>query len=527
MQKAEAESPSRVALVFTFRSFHLLLLGLTGCAVILLCIQAWHYLPVTSENIYPESSGVLSALQWANGAPLYTDFRKAPYLSTPFPPLWYALTAQAAKLGFTDLDSLMLFGRILALGCLLGIAALAYLWNRRLGMSASLALLAPAFFLSSPLLVPWAVVARPDLLALWLSFAALYVVANNTSLPGTTAASVLASLAFLARHNSVAAPIAIVLWLACSRKWKHAVLFCGIWGIIVGSTLIAFQVSSGGLLFLNLSGGKFGQLALTYIRDVLARLLEPQGQGFAIAVFAFGVLGLLEALQTLETRSLLISIYTVVALGLAVFGSAAAGSAPNHYLEACLALATLIPVGLLSLQRSWSDGSATAVITTALMALVLVPSLDAQRSNATHTRPDDLRPVVALVAGQRVFSDIPFVAARASTPEALDLASLLNSERSGAGRGWSSAGVVNALSAKQYSLVILSQPVEEAYIPAGLYPRYPRMDTAMKAAIQQNYALCSKSTVAYVYGTIMPGSNSPSCPPPTEPAQQSAVSINR
>ena len=518
---------SRVPSVFTFRTFHILLLGLTGCAVILLCIQSMHYLPVTSENIYPESSGVLSALRWANGSPLYTDFRKAPYLSTPFPPLWYALTAQEAKMGFGDLDSLMLLGRILALGCLLGIAALAYSWNRRLGMSASLALIAPAFFLSTPLLVPWAVVARPDLLALWLSFAALYVAAGKSRLAGVTGASVLASLAFLARHNSVAAPVAIVLWLAWSRKWKHALLFCVAWGTIVGSTLIAFQISSSGLLFLNLSGGKFGQLAFTYVRDVLARLLEPQGQGFAIAVFAFGSLGLLEALRNRETRSLLLSIYAVVAIGLAVLGSAAAGAAPNHYLEACLALATLIPLGLASLQCSWNDGSATAVMATVLVALILLPSLDAQRAIATHNRPDDLRPLISLLASQRIFSDIPFVAARASTPENVDLASLLNSERSSGRRGWSSAEVVDALSAKRYSLVILSQPIEEAYIPAGLYPRYPRLDAAMKAAIQRSYALCSRSSVAYVYGPIVPGSDSPNCPQPTEQAQQPAATINQ
>jgi hypothetical protein len=223
----------------------------------------------------------------------------------------------------------------------------------------------------------------------------------------------------------------------------------------------------------------------------------------------------------------LLSIYAVVALGLAVFGSAAAGSAPNHYLEACLALATLIPVGLLGLQRSWNDGSATAVMATVLVALVLVPSLDAQRSNASHNHPDDLRPVVALLEGHRVFSDIPFVAARASMPEAVDLASLLNSERSRGGHGWSSTEVVDALSARRYSLVILSQPIQDAYVPAGLYPRYPRLDAAMKSAIQQSYALCSKSTVAYVYGPTAHGSNLPICPLPAEQAEQSSHPINR
>jgi hypothetical protein len=486
-----------------------------------LCIQALHYLPVTNENIYPESSGVLSALRWSHGQSLYSDFRKAPYLSTPFPPLWYALTAQAAKMGVADLDSLMLLGRILALACLFGVSWIAYLWNRRLGLSASVSLLAPGFFLSLPILVPWAVVARPDLLALLLSFAAIYLAANGSGLTVATGASVLASLAFLARHNSVAAPVAIVLWLVSSRKWKYGFLFCAIWTGIVGCTLISFQMASGGSMFLNLSGGKFGHLALTYARDVLARLLEPQGHGFAIALFAFGALGLFAAWQKGEIRSRLLSIYAIASLGLAVLGSAAAGSAPNHYLESCLAFAALIPVGVVSLQDSWSDGSPLAVMATILVLLFLVPSLDAQRSNATHSRPDDLRPLVAHLEGQRVFTDIPFVAARTATPEAVDLASLLNSERSG--RGWSSDDVVERLRAKKYSLVILSQPIQEAYVPAGLYPRYPRMDAGMKAAIQESYGLCSQSSTAYVYGPLMGGPNSPSCSSRTEGAHISSI----
>ncbi len=522
----QSQFVSRMASVFTFRSFHIQLLGLTGCAILLACIQVMHCLPVTSENIYPESSGVLSALRWAHGQPLYSDFRKAPYLTTPFPPLWYALTAQVAKMGIADLDSLTLFGRLLALACLFGISGIAYSWNRRLGLSPSLALLAPAFFLSLPILVPWAVVARPDLIALLLSFAAVYLTANGSGMPIIVGASVVSSLAFLARHNSVAAPVAIVLWLVACRRWKHALLFCVSWATIVGCTLTAFQISSGGLLFMNLAGGKFGQLALTYVRDVLARLLEPQGQGFAVALFAFGVFGLFEAWQGGEIRSRLLSLYAIVSLGLAVFGSAAAGSAPNHYLEACLAFATLIPVGVISLEKSWSNGSPSAVMATVLVLVFLVPSLDAQRSNASHSRPDDLRPLVPLLSGHRVFTDIPFVAARTPSPETVDLASLLNSERSGS-RGWSSGEVVEDLRAQKYSLVILSQPIEEAYIPAGLYPRYPRLNAAMQAAIQQSYALCSRSTVAYVYGPVIHGTNSPSCPRRTEQARQADTPIVR
>ena len=256
--------------LFSFRIFRILLVFLTGCAILLLVMQAWHYLPVTGENVYPESSGVLSALRWSRGLPLYQDFRKAPYLTTSFPPLWFALMAGAAKVTGADLDSLTRLGRIFSLLCLFGIAIAGYSWNQSLGLPSELSILAPAFFLSVPILVPWAVTARPDILALLLSFVAVYTAANSASITGVAIASGISSLAFLSRHNSVAAPVAIVLWLASSRRWKHAFLFCSIWGLIVGSVFAFFQMTSGGSLLMNLAGGKFGQVSMSY-----ARTLKP------------------------------------------------------------------------------------------------------------------------------------------------------------------------------------------------------------------------------------------------------------
>ena len=89
-------------------------------------------------------------------------------------------------------------------------------------------------------------------------------------------AGIATALAFLARHNAVAVPVALVLWLFWSRRWKHTGLFCVVWVAVVIVTSLPFYLSSQGLLLLNLSGAKFGHFAFTYIRDVLARLSAPQ-----------------------------------------------------------------------------------------------------------------------------------------------------------------------------------------------------------------------------------------------------------
>ena len=59
----------------------------------------------------------------------------------------------------------------------------------------------------------------------------------------------------------------------------------GVWS---RSDAPGFQLSSHGLLMLNLSGAKYGQFALTYVRDVLNRLLVEPGHGFAIVFWFSG-----------------------------------------------------------------------------------------------------------------------------------------------------------------------------------------------------------------------------------------------
>jgi hypothetical protein len=496
-----ANSSARPLLTCSFSTFRTVLLMLTGAAALCFVVEAMRYLPVAGENMYPESAGVLSAYRWAHGLALYTDYRQPPYLMTAFPPLWYALLAMGAKLGVSDLDSLTLFGRVLSLGSLLGVCVLAYFWNRRLGFSSRLSLLAPAFFLAFPILIPWALTARPDFPALLFALLAIYLATRQPTTGIISLAAICAASAFLMRHNALAAPTAIVLLLLWSRRWRQAAIFFAVWVLVVGIILLPFQLASGGLLLLNLSGAKFGHFALTYVRDVLARLVESPGQGFAICLFAFGGFGLLQTLNTKEDRVRLFNIYLLVSLMLALLGSAAAGGGVNHYFEPALAMAVLVPMSMARLEQAWRRDSLAMFAVVIVLALLLI-SIDAQRARLTHNKPEDLRRVVALVSERRVFTDIPYVAARTSPAQAVDLASLINTERVGGSAAWSSAELAEALYAKQYQIVVLSRPVEMSALPIGHYPRTPRIDAAIQRAIAQNYGFCYELDASYVYGRL-------------------------
>ena len=174
---------------------------------------------------------------------------------------------------------------------------------------------------------------------------------------------------------------------------------------------------------LNLSGAKFGQFAFTYIRDVLNRLLVPSGHGFAIVLLAFGVFGLIESFRQSDDRIRLLNLYLVVSFALAVLGSAAAGAAVNYYLEPALAMAVLAPTALARLEAGWRNESPLSSFAFVIVLVLLLPSLDEQRSNTTHLKSDDLRRVVALMDRRQVFTDIPYLAARTQAPQLIDLAS--------------------------------------------------------------------------------------------------------
>ena len=496
----------------SFALFSGVLLGLTAAAGLFFVVGVIHYLPVTGDNLYPESAGVLAVKHWADGQSLYRDYRNPPYTMTAFPPLWYVTLGAISRVTHLDLDSVAMAGRSLSLVSLCGILSVAYLLLRRFGVVPKLALLGITFYLSLPVLIPWAVTARPDFPALLVALAALYLGGTRDSTRTLVLAGLLASISFLMRHNSVAVSVALVSWLVWSKRWKSAVVVCVIWGAIVAGVLIPIQVSTGGLLGLNLSSAKFGSLAPTYVRDVLMRLLQTPGSGFTVVLIAFGLFGLVQSVKLPDSRVRLLAFYAVASLAFGTLGSAAAGGAVNHYLEPALAFALLVPFGLQALQQSWPSHSQTGLLVLVLIGVLLLPSLDSQRWNAFHERPEDLRQVAALVQGRRILTDLPFLAARSGNPGLIDLASLINTQKSHNALSWSSEQVSNSVARKDYEVILLSTPVEKAYIPNGRYPRWPRLDAHMKAAIANDYSFCFELQNTYIYAPKVAPGQVLSCP---------------
>ena len=513
-QPVVREKLPKAASGLSFQQFKVILLAVLGLSVLCFLIQALRFLPVTGDNMYPESAGVLSASLWAKGMPLYQDYRQFPYLTTAFTPLWYLIVGLVAKAGISNLDSLVFVGRLLSLFSALSVALLAYRWNRILQFPSSISVAGSLLYLSFPMLIPWAVTARPDFPPLLLTFLAVYWIGTRQSSGWVLLASFCAGLGFLMRHNAVAAPVAIVLWLLWLRRPKQTFFFCCGWAFVVAGVLGYYQHASRGLLLVNIGGAKFGALALTYIRDIVLNILTPSGNGFAILILAFGAFAVVNASKQPDKRIRLMLIYFCTSLFFGLFGSAAAGAGANHFLETVLAAAVLLPPALARLEESWQPTSSACALVTVLILAICLPTLDMQRWNAMHKRGEDLRALVPLVSSRKVFSDLPYLAARSSPPELIDMSSLINTERTGGAAGWSSVKLVHDLEEQEYDLVVLMAPIEHAILPnpASRYPRTPRINVGIQSAIIQNYQFCFELSEAFVYAPKKSRAEAKGCP---------------
>jgi hypothetical protein len=295
----------------------------------------------------------------------------------------------------------------------------------------------------------------------------------------------------------VAVPGCVGLWLLSMKRWKELAVLTAVWMAVVASGFAIAQSVTDGLLAVNLSGAKFGKLALVYSRDSLLRLLTViPGSGFVVVLFSLGGIGTYLGFTEPDRRYRLLSLYVLTSLGAAIIGSSAAGGDVNHYLESALVFSLLAPYCASRIEQE-ADGKPTLLwFAGALVALLMGTGLYTERPAVLRAQRQDLSEVRRLVEHRRVFSDVPYLAARSSTPEALDAASLTYAARTGS---WSGATIVSSLSRQEYELVALSAPVDSLVDTGLAFPRYPHLSPAIGAAIRENYRLCSTVDGVLIY----------------------------
>jgi len=246
-----------------------------------------------------------------------------------YPPLSFALIASLAR----ALGDPILVGRLLSLAAVLAIAAeIGWLARResgsaRIGAFAGLAFVA----ILGAAFGEYVGMNDPQLMAHALLLGGLVLIARGRSAPRLWGAALLMVLGGLVKHNLVALPLAVTLWLfgrdrQAFERWL----------------LAAAGVGLGALALLGLGFGAAFFESLTGPREIsLLRAAETSAEylGRLSAPLAVALLALREAWRDRDAR--LLVLYAALSLALGVAFSVGEGVSYNVYFDLAIALVLL------------------------------------------------------------------------------------------------------------------------------------------------------------------------------------------
>jgi hypothetical protein len=276
-------------------------------------------------------------------ASLYPANNQPPYRISNYTPLQYYLAAFMMLI--TGTRSILVVRLVSVLACV-GLALVLYWLTRREEMAEGVygsrklawaAALTPfalqAFYL-------WGMLAKPDSLGLAFSMAGAAVAWQTRRQPQRTSlyiiAGVACALGLLGKQSFIAAPIAIVIWLAGRRQWRGASIFLATLVGLGGGSALFFQLASGGNFFKHVIAYNSGQ-ELNF--DILAGGLNY------FLMLHFIMLGLVgwravEQVRKPGARLDFWLLYFVIAFAVS-FSVAKVGAAINYYMESLAILALL------------------------------------------------------------------------------------------------------------------------------------------------------------------------------------------
>ena len=268
------------------------------------------------------------------------DLTSPPYTISNYPPLYVLALSPFVKL----FGPSFLPGRVISMLCGVASAIFLALIVYTFTKDRLASIITAMIFLTIPYVVYWSPLMRVDMLALALSTAGLYVVAQRpTTLGGIILSALLLTAAIYSRQSfALAAPLAASVWL-----WSHnRIQALRLLTIVGGLSLILFFminiITGGGFFFnivtANVNDYDFERLGYWYrrIRDMAPIMLV-----FGLALLALTIRGIRSALPSHWKGWQLLTPY-VVGAGLSALTIGKIGSNANYLLElsAAISLAT-------------------------------------------------------------------------------------------------------------------------------------------------------------------------------------------
>ena len=326
------------------------------------CLAATRALGVAWPITYPEGAHVAAVLRVRDGEPLYHDFRRFPYLVTPYPPVVYLVDGLLSRSLDLTVPATIAAARGVTLLTSFAAVGLVYALARTAGAGRLAALAGTSLLLPLPFLDKWGYAVRPDLPAVAFGLLAALLLLRRPD--RAWAAAAVAALAFFTKQTMVAFPLAAVVWLWWRGRRAQAGRFAGTWvGLVLGGFLLLHLLTDG-LHELNVV---VAHLNPTNGLDVTLRGFMPLPQRAWLPV------GLALAALTVELvrrrRPGLLGCYWIAALAVALFTLRGRGSDANYLIEPAAVTCALSAQALDGLRRRLGGRSRLARPGAALLAV--------------------------------------------------------------------------------------------------------------------------------------------------------------
>ncbi len=174
---------------------------------------------------------------FANGAPLYRDFRIAPFIPLVYGPIVPSLTGKLAPMFGAGPMAALEAGRSVTIGSTLIVCIMIFILARRIGSSRGASLLAALAFMLSPLVLRWGFEYRVDMPALACELTGLVAFVGGAS--AIAMALFVASFFIKQAHAVGIATVVLFCWISGQRR--QAITLAMVWLalVIAGTMLLA------------------------------------------------------------------------------------------------------------------------------------------------------------------------------------------------------------------------------------------------------------------------------------------------
>jgi hypothetical protein len=447
-------------------------------------IQACRYLYVLvrcvtarTDVAYPEFANVYIFLHSASIGKIYADPFQLPLDPQIYGPVFYIFGAFIAKFAHGDPQKTAEIARFIAFVSLFVVAALVAAVCQRLEHVKRWTLAAVVLTFACTWSMPLFASVRADAAAVCVGFAAFAIyIPGKENRKHLFLAGVIASLAILTKQTLLCVPIALLLDMALSRRFRNAAIF--ILGMIpLPVVVFGSLILHGEHFYTSLVLNGRGQLLLGTCISTVGFLIR--GNENSLVVFAVAVIGAVAVRNDQRYRPVLLT--CVISWVMGGVALANVGAASNYLMFPWLSLLPFIPRGIGKLEAWTLKSPVPAIVLIAASAFLLYHQTNLWLGSA----PGDLNP--AAVVGHKMLSDVPYLETYSKEPQMLD--PFFYSNLYGAHQ-WDPSIIEGQVENEKYDLLLFeASKVKPGKYVTNIYRNVPYMASGLIDQVNGHYLI--------------------------------------